>query len=175
MSASLARQNYDADVEEAINNQINNELIASYTYLSMANHFARADIAMPGAQAYFMKQSMDEKKHAEMLMDYQVKRGGRVVLQDVMKPLENEWKNLQAAFKTALELERANNTALHELHGVVDDKADPDCRRFLQQNYLREQVNEIEEMARRYNHCRRVGDGLGEYLYDQELLEKARK
>uniref|UniRef100_A0A1I8ALR5 Ferritin n=1 Tax=Steinernema glaseri TaxID=37863 RepID=A0A1I8ALR5_9BILA len=122
-----------------------------------------------------MKQSMEEKQHADKLMEYQVRRGGRVVLHNVMKPQKQEWENLELAFRTALELERANNTALLELHSVVDSKSDPDCRNFLQKNYLREQVNEIENMARRLNHCRRVGGGLGEYMYDRELLEKAKQ
>lgn len=37
MSTSLVRQNFREECEEAINRQINMELFASYTYLSMVN------------------------------------------------------------------------------------------------------------------------------------------
>lgn len=37
MSSNQVRQNFHEDCEEAINRQINMELFASYTYLSMVN------------------------------------------------------------------------------------------------------------------------------------------
>ncbi|KAK0426667.1 hypothetical protein QR680_009834 [Steinernema hermaphroditum] len=175
MAPAQARQNYDLSVEEAINGQIMNELAASYAYLAMANHFGRVEVAMPGAQRYFLQQSYEEREHAQKLIDYQIKRGGRVVLSDLAKPQQDEWKNLQAAFKSALELERGNNQALLKLHSLAGQKNDPDCTNFLEEHYLREQVIEIEEMARRYNQLRRVGEGLGEHLFDQELIRETEK
>jgi ferritin heavy chain len=50
-------------------------------------------------------------------------------------------------FKDALELEKANNKALLDLHAVASDKNDPDMTNFLEEGYLREQVYEIREMA----------------------------
>ena len=41
---------------------------------------------------------------------------------------------------------------------------------FLEEFYLREQVDEIQMMARYANQLRRVGPGLGEHLFDRELL-----
>uniref|UniRef100_A0A1I7ZNG1 Ferritin n=1 Tax=Steinernema glaseri TaxID=37863 RepID=A0A1I7ZNG1_9BILA len=173
MAPASCRQNYDSSVSDAINNQINNELSASYAYLAMANHFGRVEVAMPGAQSFFLKQSYEEREHAQKLVEYQMKRGGRVVLYDIAKPQEDTWKTLQDAFKTALELEKGNNRALLDLHCLAGQKNDPDCTKFLEDFYLGEQVTEIEQMARRYNQLRRVGPGLGEHLYDQELLRES--
>jgi hypothetical protein len=42
---------------------------------------------------------------------------------------------------------------------------------FLEEFYLREQVIEIQQMARYANRLTRMGAGLGEHLFDQELLK----
>ena len=46
-------------------------------------YFDRDDIALPGFAKYFAKASEEEREHAEKLMKYQNKRGGRIVLQDI--------------------------------------------------------------------------------------------
>ena len=46
-------------------------------YLAMSQYFARDNVALPGLAHYFMKESKEEREHAEMLMEYQVMRGGR--------------------------------------------------------------------------------------------------
>lgn len=45
---------------------------------------------------------------------------------------------------------------------------------FLEEFYLKEQVVEIAKMARFANQLKRVGHGLGEHIWDQELLQKQR-
>lgn len=62
---SLCRQNYHEECETGVNKQIQLELTASYVYLSLAAYFDRADVAFPGAQKYFAKQSKEEREHAE--------------------------------------------------------------------------------------------------------------
>uniref|UniRef100_A0A7E4ZWT0 Ferritin n=1 Tax=Panagrellus redivivus TaxID=6233 RepID=A0A7E4ZWT0_PANRE len=70
-----ARQNFSAPVERALNQQINNELFASYTYLAMSAHFGNAEVALPGAAAYFKNQAYEEREHAEKIIDYINDRG----------------------------------------------------------------------------------------------------
>jgi hypothetical protein len=43
-SSSLVRQNYAAEVEAAVNKQINIELYASYVYLSMVRYLIIIDL-----------------------------------------------------------------------------------------------------------------------------------
>lgn len=40
-------------------------------------------MALPGFSKFFKNSSDEEREHAEKLMKYQNKRGGRVVLQDI--------------------------------------------------------------------------------------------
>ena len=89
--ASQVRQNYHDECEAGINGQIELELYAFYTYLSMASHFDRDDVALSGFADYFRKAAHEEMEHAQKLMEFQNKRGGRVVLKDIKKPAKDEW------------------------------------------------------------------------------------
>merc|ERR1712080_553989 len=84
--ASNIRQNFHEECEALINKQINMEMYASYVYLSMASYFSRDDQALHGFAKFFRKSSDEERSHAIMFMDYQNKRGGKCVFQDIAKP-----------------------------------------------------------------------------------------
>ena len=71
--------------------QINMELYASYCYLSMAAYFARDDVALHGFAKRFRSASKEEREHADLLIDYQNMRGGRVVFREVRIHSENTW------------------------------------------------------------------------------------
>ena len=47
-------------------------------------------MALPGFAKYFKKAADEEKEHAELLMKFQVQRGGRIVLSDIKKPIKDE-------------------------------------------------------------------------------------
>merc|ERR1712080_755453 len=81
--ASNIRQNYHEECEALINKQINMEMYASYVYLSMASYFSRDDQALHGFAKFFRKSSDEERSPAIMFMDYQNKRGGKCVFQDI--------------------------------------------------------------------------------------------
>ncbi|XP_072348660.1 ferritin heavy chain A-like [Scyliorhinus torazame] len=81
--ASQVRQNYHKDCEDAVNKQINLELYSSYVYLSMSSYFDRDDVALRHFAEFFKEQSHEEREHAEKLMEFQNKRGGRIILEDV--------------------------------------------------------------------------------------------
>ena len=89
--ASQVRQNYHEESEKGINAQIELELYAFYTYLSMASYFDRDDVALSGFAQYFRKASQEELGHAQKLMEFQSKRGGRITLSDIKKPAKDEW------------------------------------------------------------------------------------
>ncbi|XP_072348655.1 ferritin heavy chain A-like [Scyliorhinus torazame] len=81
--ASQVCQNYHKDCEDAVNKQINLELYSSYVYLSMSSYFDRDDVALRHFAEFFKEQSHEEREHAEKLMEFQNKRGGRIILEDV--------------------------------------------------------------------------------------------
>ena len=170
MAQSQPRQNFHLESEAGINRQINMELYASYCYQSMAFYFDRDDVALPGFSAFFKKSSDEEREHAEKLMKYQNKRGGRIVLQDIKKPDRDEWGSALDAMQVALSLEKSVNQSLLDLHKTADSHGDAQMCDFIESEYLEEQVNAIKEISDHITQLKRVGTGLGEYIYDRESI-----
>nr|QJI07924.1 ferritin [Perna viridis] len=172
MAQSQPRQNFHIESEAGINRQINMELYASYCYQSMAFYFDRDDVALPGFSKFFKSSSDEEREHAEKLMKYQNKRGGRIVLQDIKKPDRDEWGSALDAMQVALSLEKSVNQSLLDLHKTADSHGDAQMCDFIESEYLEEQVNAIKEISDHITQLKRVGTGLGEYIYDRESINK---
>ncbi|XP_046328230.1 soma ferritin-like [Haliotis cracherodii] len=168
---SQVRQNYHEDCEAGINRQINMELYASYVYQSMAFHFDRDDVALKGFHKFFKKQSEEEREHAEKFMQFQNQRGGRIVLQNVQKPERDEWGSGLDAMQAAHALEKNVNQALIDLHGVADTHNDAHMADFIEEEFLKEQVESIKQISDYITTLKRVGPGLGEYMFDKETLD----
>ncbi len=81
-------------------------------------------MALPGMAKFFKKSSMEELGHAQKLMEYQNKRGGKVVLSDIKKPAKDEWGTALDGMKMAQELERQVNKSLLDLHAISDSHND---------------------------------------------------
>jgi len=170
MAATQPRQNFHQDSEAGINKQINMELYASYVYQSMAFYFDRDDTAMKGFSNFFKKSSDEEREHAEKLMKYQNQRGGRVVFQDIQKPERDEWGSGLDAMQAALALEKTVNQALLDLHAIAEGHGDKQMCDFIESNYLTEQVEAIKELSNYVTKLKKIGPGLGEYLFDKNDL-----
>jgi len=166
---AIIRQNYSVDVENGINNQINMELTASYVYLSMASYFSRHDVALPNIAKYFKEQSHEERDHAQKLIDYQIMRGGNLVLSDVKAPEIQNWGSALNAFESALTLEKKVNESLLQLHAISSNHSDPQCCDFIETHYLEEQVKSIKEIGDYVAQLKRVGNDLGVYIFDREF------
>merc|ERR1712243_518948 len=169
MAVSKIRQNYHEDCEALINKQINMEFYAPYVYLSMSSWFNRDDQALHGFAAHFKNESGEERAHGMKLMEYQTKRGGRVVFQDIAKPTTMEWGTPLEAMEAALELEKTVNQSLLDLHKVAGDKGDGHLCDFLESEYLGEQVDGIKSIGDWIIKIKRAGDGLGLHLIDKEI------
>jgi len=52
----------------------------------MASYFARDNVALPGLHRFFKASSDEEREHAEKLIEYQNKRGGKVVIAGIPAP-----------------------------------------------------------------------------------------
>merc|ERR1712233_56456 len=169
MAVSKIRQNYHEDCEALINKQINMEFYASYVYLSLSSYFNRDDQALHGFAAHFKTESGEERAHGMKLMEYQTKRGGRVVFQDIAKPTTMEWGTPLEAMEAVFELEKTVNQSLLDLHKVAGDKGDGPLCAFLESEYLGEQVEGIKAIGDLITKMKRAGDGLGLHLIDKEM------
>merc|ERR1711990_1301108 len=171
MGATMAavRQNFKAEAEAALNEQINMELYASYAYQAMARHFERDDVALFGFAKFFQESSDEEREHAEKFQKYLLLRGGRITLTDIKAP-PTEYESGLQAMEAALQLERDVNESIINMHKVADEKGDAQLTDFLEGNFLNEQVEGIKLIADYCSNLRRVGPGLGEYLFDKQTL-----
>merc|ERR1712200_162 len=166
---SKIRQNYHEDCEALINKQINMEFYASYVYLSMSSWFNRDDQALHGFAGHFKTESGEERAHGMKLMEYQTKRGGRVVFQDIAKPTTMDWGSPLEAMEAALELEKTVNQSLLDIHKVAGDKGDGHRGDFLESEDLSEQVEGIKAVGDLITKMKRAGDGLGLHIIDKEM------
>jgi ferritin len=71
-------------IQAAINDQINNELGASYTYLAMSAFCELANF--PGCARWLRLQSQEEYGHAMKLFDFLLARNGAVRLKAIAEP-----------------------------------------------------------------------------------------
>ncbi|XP_076035438.1 ferritin-like [Oratosquilla oratoria] len=168
--ATQVRMNFCEDCEASINKQINMELHTSYVYLSMGYYFDRDDVALPGLASFFKKMSKEEHEHAEKFMEYQNKRGGRVVLKALEAPSQQEWGNTLEALQTSLNLEKQVNETLLGMNRQAGAKNDPHLTKFLEDHFLEHQVSTIKKLADMITRLKRAGPAdLGEYIFDRNL------
>merc|ERR1712137_318816 len=107
-------------------------------------------------------------EEAQMFIDYLNKRGGRVVFKPIAAP-KNEWTTALEALEDALALEKDVNAKLLRMHGIADAANDAQMTDFIEGNFLNEQVDAIKELADMITNLKRVGDGLGVYLFDKDM------
>ena len=103
-------------VQDAINQQINHELFASYSYLAMAawcdhEHFV-------GCAHWLRVQSQEEYGHAMRLYDFLRMRSGQVVLTQIEAP-ETEFRSLLDIFEKSLEQEQRVSKQIDSLYELA--------------------------------------------------------
>ncbi|MCE9582687.1 MAG: ferritin [Planctomycetes bacterium] len=133
----------NAVVLEAVNEQINNELVSSYTYLAMsatctAQHFH-------GFAKWLRIQSTEEYGHAMKLFDFVLNRGGAVKLNAIGEP-KVKFKTMQEIFEAALAQEQAVTKRIDALYELAQKEKAFSLMVELQW-FLTEQVEE-EKSAR---------------------------
>ncbi|XP_010536733.1 PREDICTED: ferritin-4, chloroplastic-like [Tarenaya hassleriana] len=173
---SLARQKYSDECEAAVNEQINVEYNVSYVYHAMYAYFDRDNVALKGLAKFFKESSEEEREHAEKLMEYQNKRGGRVKLQSIVMPL-SEFDHVEKgdalyAMELALSLEKLTNEKLLNVHSVASKKDDVQLADFIESEFLGEQVEAIKKISEYVAQLRRLGKGHGTWHFDQMLQEE---
>eukprot|EP00091_Calanus_sinicus_P020169 TRINITY_DN5377_c0_g1_i1.p1 TRINITY_DN5377_c0_g1~~TRINITY_DN5377_c0_g1_i1.p1 ORF type:complete len:213 (-),score=87.34 TRINITY_DN5377_c0_g1_i1:108-746(-) len=166
---STIRQNYHEDCEAMINKQINTEFYASYVYLSMSSYFNRSEQALHGFAKFFLERSENERTRGVNLMEYQAKRGGKVVLLEIAKPNRLEWGTAMDAMIAALDLEKTVNKNLLDLQKTCEQKEDAHLGDYIPSEFLDEQVEGIKAIGDMITQMKRVGDGLGLHIMDKEL------
>jgi ferritin len=133
----------NATVLSAINEQINSEFEASYTYLAMAGFCDRQKFL--GASKWLRLQSEEERLHGLKLFDFVLARDGVVDLKAIDRP-SVAFDSLSAVFEKALEHEQRVTVQINSLYELCfTEKAFAEMAEL--QWFLTEQVEE-EKVAR---------------------------
>ena len=160
----------DEAVQDAINEQIKNELFSGYMYLSMSAHFENGNL--PGFAHWMRLQAQEELEHAMRFFDYVNRRGGRIVLHAVDQP-PVEFGTPLSVFEQALEAERSVTGLIHKLYELAAEKGDWATQQELQW-FIAEQVEEEDSAGRAVDQLRMAGDDSAALLMlDQQFAARA--
>jgi ferritin len=103
-------------MQDAINKQINNELFAMYSYLSMSAYCEHKQFR--GCASWMRIQSQEEYTHAMRLYDFLVARQGRVKLLPIAQP-QIDFKSVPEVFQTALDQEKGVTEQINALYEMA--------------------------------------------------------
>jgi ferritin len=157
---------FSEKMQAALNAQINMELKAFYTYLSMSAHFQAE--GLQGFAAWMRHHSEEEMVHAMKIYDYINRRRGQVRLQAVDAPA-HAWESPLEAFEDAFEHERKVSMSIDNLVTLAREEGDRATDSFLQW-FVDEQVEEEEVVSTAIDKLKLIGDnGAGLYMLDREL------
>lgn len=159
----------NAKIEQALNDQINEELYSAYLYLSMAAYFH--DMNLSGFAHWMTLQNQEETVHAMKFFRYIAGRGGRVQLGEIAQP-QFSWDGPLDAFEAALKHERHITERINILMDLAVTEKDHATQSFLRW-FVDEQVEEEENVSDVVQKLRLLGkDGGGLFMMDRDLASR---
>ncbi len=128
----------DPKLTKLLNDQINNEMASSYSYLAMAAWFEQTPYS--GFASWMYNQSLEETMHAHKFYQHLVDRDAPVTLKPIAKP-QAKFKNPIDVFKSSLEQEQAVTKQINILFDVAEKVSDHASKNLLLW-FLNEQMEE---------------------------------
>ena len=153
-------------VQSALNQQINMELQAHYTYLAAADYFEGQ--GLKGFSQWIFNHAEEEMAHAMKIYKFIHSRRGRVELFAVPVP-EGGFGSPQEVMEGALRQEQKVTASIDRIVKIARQEGDYATDSFLQW-FVDEQVEEEELVDDLVQKLRLIGDfNPGLYLLDREL------
>ncbi|MDN3482737.1 ferritin [Arthrobacter sp. APC 3897] len=144
---------------ELLEAQIGNEFNASQQYVAMAVFFDGEDL--PQLARHFYAQSVEERNHAMMLVQYMLDRDMPVRIPGV-GAVRNDFTTVVEPIELALEQERQVTRQIEALFAAARAEGDALGEQFMLW-FLKEQVEEVASMSTLLTVARRAGN-----LFDLE-------
>lgn len=141
-------------LQDAINEQIKNELASGYLYLAMSAHLAEQ--SLDGFAHWMRLQAQEELEHAMKLFDWVLYRGGHVELLGVDAPARELGSPLEI-FEMALAHEQKVTAMIHRLFELARAESDYATELELQW-FVTEQAEEEDNAGRAVEQLRLAGD-----------------
>jgi ferritin len=150
---------------EAVNEQIAYELGASNQYVAIAVHFDSE--TLPQLAAHFYRQSLEERNHAMMLVQYLLDSGEKVGIPAVSAP-QNDFQDPVAPVALALQQERTVTEQIVRLAALAREENDLVGAQFMDW-FLKEQREEVASMSALLSIVERAS---GNLLFAEEHLSR---
>jgi len=159
----------NAQLENALNEQMNSELYSAHLYLSMAAYFETE--TLPGFAHWMRIQHSEEVSHALRIFDYINDRDGRAVINAIAQP-PTEFESVQSAMEMAYDHERAVTAMIEDLYRVAQEHKDY-ATHVLLEWFIEEQVEEEKSALDIVDYLKRIGDdGTGLLILDGRLADR---
>lgn len=157
------------NLENALNDQIREELASAYIYLSMAAYLETLNL--PGFAHWMRAQSNEEMQHAIKFYEHIYERGGRVLLQAIGQP-PADFEGPVDVFEKALKHEQYISSRIVDLYKLAQ-KEEEFASFSLLQWFVDEQVEEEESALEVLEQLRMIGDkGQGLLMLDRQLAQR---
>jgi ferritin len=156
-------------MQDALNAQINAEMWSAYLYLSMS--MAAADKGLKGMANWFAVQFKEEQDHAQIIINYILSRGGRVLLAPI-DAVDTEWEAPIDMFEQTLTHEQKVTSMINDLYNLAIEEKDHATRSMLTW-FVDEQVEEEDSARDIIDQLRMIDcNKLGLYMIDKEMATR---
>ena len=157
-------------MNDALNRQIAMESYASAYYLSMASWCDQKGYA--GSANFFYRQAEEERAHMMKFFRYVNEMQGKAVVSSVDQPPAS-FDKFAELFEIALEHERKVTHSIYDISKLSREEGDYATEQLMQW-FVDEQREEETQMINILDKLKLIGnDGVGLYMLDKELAEKA--
>lgn len=154
---------------DAINDQINYELLSSYLYLSMVAYCEDNDFH--GAANFYRIQAKEEVDHAMKFYDYLIEMNARVILKGIPDP-EVNFAGYKDTFEKSLAHEKTVTARIYNLMDIAMEEREHATISFLKW-YVDEQVEEENNFNTILGKIKRAEQNPAAlYMLDDELLTR---
>jgi len=156
-------------LQDALNEQMKNELYSAYLYKGMQAYFEGEELK--GFANWFRVQTLEESAHAEKFFNFINEVGGKAELRAI-DAVKTSYKSPLEAYEAALKHEQFVTSRINELTDLARKESNHAAQIFLQW-FVTEQV---EEEANATSYVKKLklvkGDGRGVLLLDQEAGQR---
>jgi len=157
-------------LNDAMNEQIKNELESYYIYLSMAAWLHSK--ALDGMGHWMRVQAHEEMLHAMKFFNHLIDRGGKVALKD-LKQLKIQWKSPLEVFQDAFEHEKFISKKINDLMSIARQEKEYASEPLLAW-FTDEQIEEESNASKITEQLEMIGaDKSGLLMLDRELAARA--
>jgi len=136
--------------------QVKNEFSASQQYIAVAVWFDDQDL--PQLAAHFYRQSLEERNHAMMIIQYFLDKDLPVQIPGV-DAVQSEFGGVLEPLNLALNQEKAVTAQIEALAKAAREEGDYLGEQFMQW-FLKEQVEEVSSMTTLVRVAQRAGENL---------------